>query len=180
MIIHGDAGLEKFGRRQQRIAEINAMKARVTETADTERSRLEWELACYLTSAGDIYIPSDNIERCVVDGATRGRQGKAVQAAVLVSDEVVLPTGFSAKRPFIANFGNPAFTLRKSVVVNRRRVMRCRPMLPAGWEITFTLEYDEDVIGEKALRKACKDAGALKGLGSWRPKYGRFTCEFPD
>jgi len=50
-------------------------------------------------------------------------------------------------------------------------------MVPTGWSLTFTLEFDDSILNEKALVKAMVDAGALIGLGDWRPKFGRFSVE---
>ena len=51
-------------------------------------------------------------------------------------------------------------------------IIRIRPMIPTGWEATFTLEYDENIVNGANLTKAMQDAGALVGLGDWRPKFG--------
>jgi hypothetical protein len=50
-------------------------------------------------------------------------------------------------------------------------------MFPTGWVLRFELEFDDSVIGPKELVKAMNDAGALVGLGDWRPKFGRFLVE---
>jgi hypothetical protein len=50
-------------------------------------------------------------------------------------------------------------------------------LFPTGWSILFELEFDDSIINEESVLKAAVDAGALIGLGDWRPKFGRFTVE---
>ena len=47
-------------------------------------------------------------------------------------------------------------------------------MIPTGWRITFTIEYDDNIVATKSLEEALEMAGRLSGLGGWRPKFGRF------
>ena len=57
------------------------------------------------------------------------------------------------------------------------RVMKVRPMVPTGWQLKFSVEYDENLVNEKDLHRAMVDAGTLVGLGNWRPKFGRFLVK---
>ena len=51
-----------------------------------ERDRLEWEAGLYWSEAeGGMVMPSDNIERCIQEGAKKSRLGKDFAAAVFVS-----------------------------------------------------------------------------------------------
>jgi uncharacterized protein with NRDE domain len=59
----------------------------------------------------------------------------------------------------------------------KNRIIRVRPRIPE-WSISFTVEYDESVINGRDLEQAITEAGAIVGIGDWRPKYGRFTAEF--
>ena len=74
-------------------------------------------------------------------------------------------------------FADPRFILRKGVMINRSRIIRIRPMIPVGWCLEFDLEFDASIIDPQSLLKAMIDAGALIGLGDWRPKFGRFLVE---
>jgi hypothetical protein len=48
-----------------------------------------------------------------------------------------------------------------------------RPALKEGWSIVFRLAV-LDNINDEQLKTALEHAGLLVGLGSWRPRYGRF------
>jgi hypothetical protein len=161
----------------RRIKEITSKGSKkLTDSDYEERDRLEWEAGLYWDDAIGPVIPSDNIERCIQLGAQKSRIGKDVQAAVFCSDAQVR-LEYEGPRDKRKLQQDPRFTLRKGVAVQQSRIIRIRPMFPTGWLLTFTLEYDESIINEKNLVKAMVDAGALIGLGDWRPKFGRFTVE---
>lgn len=161
----------------RRIKEICAKGSKkLTDSDYEERDRLEWEAGLYWSDADGPIIPSDNIERCIQLGAQKSRIGKDVVAAVFCSEpEVKLE--YEGPRTKDKLYADPRFSLRKGVAVQKSRIIRIRPMIPTGWKISFALEFDDSIINEKSLVKACVDAGALIGLGDWRPKFGRFTVD---
>lgn len=141
-----------------------------------ELARLEWLGGLYWDENDGMIIPSDNIERCIQLGAQKSRNGKDVQAAVFcVAPHAKIEHAGPKTKDKLQQ--DPRFSLRKGVVIKKSRVFRVRPMVPTGWSITFELQYDSSIIGRNALIKAMQDAGALVGLGDWRPKFGRFSVE---
>ena len=160
------------------IKKLNAKRGKdKTETEHDQLERLEWEGALYWHEDAGLYIPNDNIERCLQLGAQKSRLGKNVQAAVWVADDIVALdyAGPSTKDEL---YKDKRFQLRKSVIINKARIVKVRPMVPTGWKLKFSLEYDDTVIADaESLFKCIVDAGALIGLGDWRPKFGRFTVE---
>lgn len=150
---------------------------KLTESDHAEMQALEWDGGLYWDDEIGLFIPSDNIERCVVQGAMKSRRGKDFQAACLCQD-VVIPLDHPMKgKSKDAMRSNPDYTLRKSVRIKDSRIMRVRPRVPE-WSITFNLEYDEGVVSAGDIQAALVNAGTLVGLGDWRPKYGRFIPEF--
>ena len=160
----------------RKIKEHTAKKTKKTDFDLEEIDRLSYLGSMYLSESGKPCIPSDNIERCIQLGAQKKRMGKDVAAAVLCSDAEYELDYDGPKDPELM-YKQPRFVSRKSVAVAQARVMRVRPMIPTGWELVFSLEYDESVINERAIVDAMNDAGSLVGLGDWRPKFGRFTVE---
>ena len=177
LVMHNGLMADPTNPKVRRIKEITSKGSKkLTDSDYEERDRLEWEAGLYWDDAIGPVIPSDNIERCIQLGAQKSRIGKDVQAAVFCSESHVRLEydGPKDKRKLQQD---PRFTLRNGVAVQQSRIIRIRPMFPTGWLLTFTLEYDESIINEKNLVKAMVDAGALIGLGDWRPKFGRFTVE---
>lgn len=153
---------------------------KMTEADHKERDRLEWMGGLYFSEEIGLMIPSDNIERCIQEGGKKSRIGKDVQAAVFVSEPEIKIEHDAIKcrtKEQLFTDERQRFTLRKGVKVQLSRIIRVRPMIPTGWTASFTLEFDESIINPANLHQALVDAGALVGLGDWRPKFGRFTVE---
>lgn len=49
-----------------------------------------------------------------------------------------------------------------------------RPAFRAGREVPFKMVVADDVIEADQLKIAIETAGLIVGIGSWRPKFGRF------
>lgn len=181
LVMHNGALADPANPWVQAIKKITAKGKKKTDDDLLELGRLEWSAGWYLTEAGYPMVPTDNIERMVQDGAKKSRLGKDCQAAVLCSEDGDVLIEHDLLTPGLdlpKLYGKPAFTLRKGVKVTTSRVIRVRPMVPTGWVLRFTLIFDGDIINQRALEQAIKDAGALVGLGDWRPKFGRFEAEF--
>lgn len=149
---------------------------KLTITDYEQRDALEWEGGLYWDDDLGLVIPADNIERCIQLGAQKSRLGKDVQAAVFCT-EVLLPIVYDGPKKKAALMADPRFTLRKCVVIQKSRLVRVRPMIPNPWSIDVEIEFDDSVIDAKRIFQAAVDAGALVGLGDWRPKFGRFSVE---
>lgn len=149
---------------------------KLTDSDYEERDRLEWEAGLYWHPDFGPAIPSDNIERCIQLGAQKSKKGKDVQAAVFCTTEDI-KVEYSGPRDMDAMYEDGRFILRKGVAVQRARIIRIRPMIPTGWSMAFTVEYDDSIVNASTITKALVDAGALVGLGDWRPKFGRFSVE---
>jgi hypothetical protein len=155
--------------------EITDKGKKMTVDDQAKVAEIKFFGALYLGEDGTPCIPSDNIERCVQLGAQKNRKGKDVEAAVLCRTSEVRLDYDGPRKP--DELYAKGFLLKKGVVIQRRRVMGVRPMIPPGWTLDFELEFDETVINQTAILKAMEDAGSLVGLGDWRPKFGRFLSE---
>lgn len=179
LVMHNGLMADPTNPYTRRIKEIVSKGSKKMTDADyEERDRLEWEAGLYWDEEDGPIVPSDNIERCIQLGAQKSRIGKDVQASVFCT----LPHArldYDGPRDKDKMFDAPdsRFILRKGVAIQKSRLIRIRPLIPTGWSITFSLEYDNTILNEKNLIKAMRDAGALIGLGDWRPKFGRFKVE---
>jgi hypothetical protein len=143
-----------------------------------ERDRLEWEAGLYWSEAeGGMVMPSDNIERCIQEGAKKSRLGKDFAAAVFVSEPEVVVHHRKAGKSKEEIYEDPAYTIRKGVKVQLARIIRIRPLIPTGWWLACTIEFDESIVNQAQVIDSTREAGAIIGLGDWRPKFGRFTVE---
>ena len=131
------------------------------------------EIAAYRKTSGELYIPGIAIQRALIGAATyskgKGRASlqKPVAACVYVNPD---QCGLGTKKYEID---------ARAVVVpaTKGRIVRFRPRLDE-WEVSFSLDYDPDLLTEEQLRIVVDDAGARVGLLDFRPErkgpFGRF------
>jgi hypothetical protein len=43
------------------------------------------------------------------------------------------------------------------------------------WTVTYQLTLDDEIMSIDQLRRIANMAGKAEGLGTWRPRYGRFA-----
>jgi hypothetical protein len=177
MLMHNGLMADPTNPFTRRIKEITSKGSKkLTDSDYEERDWLEWQAGLYWSDKDGPVIPSDNIERCIQLGAQKSRIGKDVQAAVFCTAPEI-KVDYEGPRTKEKMYADKRFSLRKGVAIQKSRVIRLRPMIPTGWSLTFDLEFDDSILNEKNLVKAMVDAGALIGLGDWRPKFGRFCVE---
>jgi hypothetical protein len=142
---------------------------------DLERlARLEFEGGLYCDAAGP-YLPGANIEKCIVEGARVTRQGKQVERGLFVTDNEV-PLLYNGPRTPDELWANEEYRSMMAVKVGQARVMRCRPIF-RSWTMEANAEMDGAQLNLSTLQSIASDAGAMVGLGDYRPRYGRFEVE---
>jgi hypothetical protein len=161
------------------INEIHRMKSKdITKEKRERREWLDFRGGLYWDETVGLYIKSDSIERCVQLGAQKsGGLGKKVQSCVFCTEPIV-PLIYEGPRDPQGLY-DAGFFLRVSVVIGKSRIFRVRPKID-DWQLRFGLCYDNSIVGRDGLMRSVINAGALIGLGDWRPKFGRFTCRFLD
>lgn len=158
---------------------LTAKKAKKTDADNEELSRLEFFGGMYLSDdETQLIIPSDNIERTIQEGAKKNRLGKDVAACVFcMEDQIPIQHAKLKGKSIDSLWKDKEFVNRKGVKIMNSRIIRTRPMIPTGWKLDFEIEYDKHIINKQNLIQAMHDAGAVCGLGDWRPKFGRFLVE---
>jgi hypothetical protein len=151
-------------------------KRKKTDSDHEAISKSEWIGGLYYDKEHGLHMPGENIEACVVGGAKLQRLGTHFKRAVMVVD-THCPLDIGGKNDIEHLKKNiDDYSLAKSVVVSRARIMRVRPMFKK-WSTEFTMSYNSEVVNESDVIKAVNDAGQMVGLGDWRPRYGRFEAE---
>lgn len=143
-----------------------------TDADHQELKRLEFLGGIYCDEKGP-FVPSEWIESMVRDGAKTYRQGKSAVAAIFTDSEGFHLAFRGPKKPE-ALFKKPEFVDSRIVVVQRARIMRTRPIFPV-WSLNFTITINSETLQAQDVMRAISNAGAIVGLGDYRPKYGRFV-----
>ena len=148
-------------------------KRKKTEDDLLKLSDLEWEAGAYWKDGFGLYMPAENVEATLVNGAKAFKKGKDVQKYCNVVD-LYIPFNYGenlTKEELIANY---EYRDTRPMTVNRSKVLRTRPRFDQ-WSIQFTLQYDEEKIDLADIVQFIEYAGQYVGLCDSRPKYGKFT-----
>lgn len=128
---------------------------------------------------GGLYVDENNhpcwpghvIEAMIRSAAKKQRRGNDVLSAVICDGN--FPLIYNGPKDAEKVAKDPKFRLRVACVVDRKRIMRSRPMF-SQWELKFDVHYEPSVLNEETVIGFMRDAGQYVGLSTWRPKYGRF------
>lgn len=144
------------------------------------QARNDWEASTYWDeSEKKFFVPDTLIMACIRGGAAAAKKGKDIDRAVIMSETQAFVETDPVKSLDEA-FSKESFRLSGPCKIPPRTgslVWKCRCMIPTGWQLTFSLEFDEDIIAVNSLTEALEIAGRLVGLGGWRPKFGRFIAK---
>lgn len=137
-------------------------------------SNLEWEAGAYWQDGLGLYIPGENVEATIRNGAKVNKKGTDVEKYVNVTN-LYIPFNYGenlTKEELIKRF---EYRDTRIMVVNRQRIPRTRPRFDQ-WNITFNLMYNEEKIDLDTIVNAMEYAGSYVGLCDSRPKYGKFVA----
>lgn len=158
-----------------------ADKRKKTDAEYAELARREFMGGLYYDTVIGPYIPAQNVEKAIIQGARMSRQGKNVERGLLIEsadDEGdQIPLQYDGPRDRDALWKSGKFAHRSTIVVNRNRVPRTRPIFAPGWRLECVGKFDDEQMNWDSLQLFVERAGSSVGLGDWRPRYGRFTAE---
>lgn len=121
-----------------------------------------------------MYIPAENVEATIINGAKANKKGKDVQKYVDVVD-LYIPLDYGenlSKEQLIQNY---EYRDTRIMTVMRSKILRTRPRFDQ-WKIEFELRYNEEKIDIETIINAIEYAGMYVGLCDSRPKYGKFVA----
>jgi hypothetical protein len=150
-------------------------KRKKTEDDLLQLARLEFEGGLYLDPDVGPFLPGENVEKCIVEGARVTKQGKQVERGLFVSDNVI-PLIYKGPRTAEELWVDENFRNMAAVRVGQARVMRMRPMFRT-WALDVDAEIDPGLLAVESLQQIVDDSGAMVGLGDHRPRYGRFMAK---
>jgi hypothetical protein len=150
---------------------------------------LDWIFSGYWGSQGEISVdetentvdfegfskptlPGANFQRCLRNAATKWKLGKDVLRSVVVSNDPELEYDGSKDAVEMFNSRTPKFQL---AAFTSRGVWVNRLMFPL-WKATYRLTVDDEILSVSQLKQIITMAGKAEGLGTWRPRHGRFTA----
>lgn len=130
----------------------------------------EAKLRLYLDADGNHCHPTEAFPKGMVRAAAGKKFGK-MHATKVLKGGVFITEPFSI---LIDEDGEPLTTYtidRRSVVVGKSRVLRCRPCwMP--WSVLVALEIDTAMVSPKNVLECLNLAGRIIGCGDNRPEKG--------
>lgn len=143
-----------------------------TDEVHIELSRLEFRAGLYLNSSGQVEVPAELLESCIIEGAKKSKLGKQFKSAICIMDNS--PLDYGEKLTVDQLWGRAEeFADVRGVKVGTSRVMRTRPIFRT-WRLKFEVSFNGELVNPEQIELAVADAGAQVGIGDYRPKFGRF------
>lgn len=153
-------------------------KRNKTEQDHEELFRLGHAGALYLDPDLGPYLPSDNIWKCLEEGAMKHKLGPKIREGVLIKTDVN-PLSYRGPRDMHGVYADENFRIISMRVTGsgrgRKRVPFCRPIF-REWKVDADGMLDESILDLGELKMAADAAGSRVGICDWHPKYGRFTA----
>lgn len=145
-----------------------------TEADELKLMELEYMGGLYFDDSCGAFIPSVNIEGCLRDGAKISRKGKAIESGIQVNPDCVKLL-YDGPKTAESLYADKRFVdCRAAKLQKSSTVMRTRPRFD-NWSAEFEILIIEDVVNPSDVHEALVKAGMMKGLGDFRPKFGRFV-----
>lgn len=135
------------------------------------------ENTVHIEGFANLTMPSQNFARCLRNGATAFRLGKEITRALIVENEPLVE--YDGPRQAAEMLQDRRFLLTSPVVRKQKTTWTARIMIPQ-WQVGYQVTLDDERISVDDLHRIVNAAGRFEGLGTWRPRYGRFTSKITE
>ena len=153
-------------------------KRKKTEEDLIKISDLEWESGAYWDDEIGLYIPAENIEATIKNGAKSIKKGSDITKYCDVKSLYnKLDYGENLTKEELIS--RPKYRDVRVMGVQRAKILRTRPRFDK-WKVTFDMIYDDSKIDIHTIQQSIEYAGAYVGLCDSRPKYGKFVATIEE
>ena len=178
ILMHSDRMANPLDPIKKRLAPYTA-KRKKTDDDHEAIARIEWEAGMYFKEDIGPFLPGRMIKAALIQSAKKTKDGPKIKSGVVVTTEEA-PLEYNGPRDLEKMWKSAKFVDMRSVVVQRARLMRCRPRF-LDWSATVDITFDGAVIDRADLVRIADTAGELVGIGDYRPEnggdFGRFSVE---
>ena len=173
LIVHSDRLANPLDPLKKQISEITK-KVKKTDEDWGAIFRLEWEGGLYYTDRP--IMPSACVKAAIRSSAKLSKRGRHIQRGVMILENEI-PIEYKGPTTLDKLWFSGDFSDIRSVVLQGKRVMRCRPIF-REWAIEFNLLCNSEVLNMAELLQIIKTAGEIEGLCELRGQgFGRFDTE---
>lgn len=152
-------------------------KRKKTDADHLRMSEIEFKGSLYLHENGDgleIVLPADVIEASIINGAKKSKEGMIAKTAIFVTEHA--PLLYDGPSDPEELWEDKRFVFVRPVNVGRAKIMRTRAFFK-NWQALVKVEYNPDLCNISQIERWVNDAGVQVGVGTWRPRHGRFTAK---
>lgn len=174
LIMQSDALADPLNDIAKAIKQITA-KQKKTDEDHSKIGKLEFRGGLYYDDAVGPYIPARNVERMLRDAGALSKLGKKVKMGLQVLEDM-MPLHYDGPRDLATLENDRRFHDRRTVVIKMARTIRERPIF-RDWRLSITIGYDDGIFNREQIAQLVEAAGRYIGLGTYRPRYGRFDAK---
>lgn len=177
LLMHNGRLANPFDPHTRALAELTGIKGKKSEEYHIKVVAAEARGGFWETEDGLAGIPTAAFWRAIRDGAAMEKRGKLVAAALIFDDTTVplLVDGQPVRcEDYLKRDGAIDYRM---VRVGAAKIGRSRPKFSAGWQSTHQFQLDDELLNKTDIERFAKAAGRLRGIGDYRPMYGRFEAK---
>jgi hypothetical protein len=134
----------------------------------------DWKEALYFDEKLGVYEPSEHILGAMIQAAKNFQipgRGKKTYKDLMKSAIIIEPDKIALSKK------EPDEIDKRPVVIRGSRILRQRPMMKEGWELSFTVNILDEQLPVEVVKRILEHSGRYIGIGDYRPRFGRFTIE---
>lgn len=173
LIMHSNQGVNPLHPLSKEMKKYTSKRNKTDEDFETIAD-IEWELGLYWKEPIGLYIPAENVEATLRNGAKSIKKGSAVQKFVSV-EPLYIPLYYGEELTKEQLKADLKYRDVRVMKVNNSAVLRTRPRFDT-WCIDFFINFEEKQIDVETIQQAMDFAGKYVGLCDSRPKYGQFVA----
>lgn len=174
MLMHSDVTANPLGYWSKELKKFTSKRKKTDEDHEMI-SFIEFQASCYFEN-GKYFIPSANIEACMLASAKHFKMGTLIKQSCVVPDDAKFSFEDEELKPSDL-YGEKKYVDMRTVKVGTAKTIRTRPIFNT-WECEFNLFLDESKMNEEQIINIVENAGKYVGLGDYRPRYGRFEIKY--
>lgn len=148
----------------------------------------EWKTS-FFSNGENLYMPSAYMFAALKNGSTNTKAGRGTIQKTFISAITLLEEKIYFNRKIWNKWEDLEWEdvptdSSQPIYVDVRMVsnpntkgknVRYRLAMSAGWECSFSFEFDDSLISQAQVKKVCEDTGKLQGIADGRTLgYGRF------
>lgn len=173
LLMHSERLADPTNEHTKKLKKLTAKRQKTDEDLILIK-KVEWRGGLYLDDEDRPAVPVDWLLAAIKEGARKSKLGKMAEAGVYDPGVPFFRLTFDGPEGLEDLYECGRFCDYRGVGVGGKRVMRARPCFP-GWSLTFHLDYDPEVIEGGQIADALSKVGQLRGIGDYRPRFGRFV-----